>query len=76
MQQRMALSDISGMKGPWSTEGSMLQCRGMPGLSVWSGWVEEHPLRISGCLPYGVFLGKPGKGIIFEMKNKTYPVVN
>jgi len=27
----MALSGISGRRGPWSCEGLMLQCREMPG---------------------------------------------
>jgi hypothetical protein len=27
---------------PWSCEGSMYQCRGMPGLGSRSGWVGEQ----------------------------------
>jgi hypothetical protein len=30
MYQRMDLLDINGRRGPWSFEGSMPQCRGMP----------------------------------------------
>ena len=55
---------IDRRRGPWSCEGSMPQCRGMPGPGSGSGWVGE--------------LGKPGedrgfseeklgKGITFEM---------
>jgi hypothetical protein len=33
------LSGISGRRGPWSCEGSMPQCRGMPGQGVGSGCV-------------------------------------
>jgi hypothetical protein len=31
---------INWRRGPWSCEGSMPQCRGMPGCG--SGWVEEQ----------------------------------
>jgi hypothetical protein len=40
MYQRMALSDINLRRGPWSSEGSMPQCRGMPGQEGGSGWVD------------------------------------
>jgi hypothetical protein len=39
----------------WSCEGSMSQCRGMPGPRSRNGWAGEQGE------------GKPGKGIIFEM---------
>jgi hypothetical protein len=56
--------DINGRRGPWSCEGLMLQCRGMPGQGSGSVWVGEQGMgeRI------GVFReGKPGKGIAFEI---------
>jgi hypothetical protein len=47
--QMMALSGISGRRGPWSCEGSVPQCREMPGQggrSEWVGrWVGAHPHR-------------------------------
>jgi hypothetical protein len=33
---------ISGRRGPRSCEGSMPQCRGMPGPGSGSGWVGEQ----------------------------------
>jgi len=47
----MALYHISGRTGPWLCEGSMPQCRGMPGLGGRKGvgrWVEEHSHRRRG----------------------------
>jgi hypothetical protein len=38
----MALWDINERRGPWSCEGSMSQCRGMPGQGSGSGWVSEQ----------------------------------
>jgi len=38
----MALSVISRRRGPWSCEGSMLQCKGMPGPGSRSEWVGEQ----------------------------------
>ena len=38
----MALSGINGRRGPWSCEGLMPQCRGMPGQGSGSGWVGEQ----------------------------------
>jgi hypothetical protein len=38
MYQRMALLDNSGKRGPWSCEGLMPQCRGIPGQGYGSGW--------------------------------------
>ena len=38
----MAYSDIKGRRGPWSYEGSMPQCGGMPGLGSGSEWVGEQ----------------------------------
>ena len=36
------LWDINERRGPWSHEGSMPQCRGMPGPGSRSGWVDEQ----------------------------------
>jgi hypothetical protein len=38
----MALLDINGKRGPWSSEDSMPQCRGMPEQGSRSGWVGEQ----------------------------------
>jgi hypothetical protein len=38
----VALSVITGKRGPWSGEGSMPRCRGMSGLGRRSGWVGEQ----------------------------------
>ena len=35
-------SDIIGRRSPWSCEGSMPQCRGMPGPGSRSGWGGEQ----------------------------------
>jgi hypothetical protein len=35
------IRDFTGRRGPWSLEGSMPQCRGMPGQGSGSGWVGE-----------------------------------
>ena len=55
---------ISGRKGPWPCEGSMPQCRGMPGPGRGSGWVGEQEPGIENR---GFSEGKLGKGITFEM---------
>jgi hypothetical protein len=55
---------INGRKGPWSCEGSMPQCRGMPGPGSGSGWVGEQG-EGEGDRGFGEI--KPGKGITFEM---------
>jgi hypothetical protein len=60
----MALLDINGRNGPWSCEGSMPQCRGMPGPGSRSGWVGEPGV---GGGDRGFSEGKPGKGITLEM---------
>jgi hypothetical protein len=60
----MALLDISGRRGPWSSEGSMLQGREMPGQGSRSGWVGE---QWEGGWERGFLEGKPGKKITFEM---------
>ena len=54
----MALLDINGRRGPWSCEGSMPQCRRMPGPESKSGWAGEQGER------EGLWFleGKPGKG--------------
>jgi hypothetical protein len=41
--------DISGKRGPWSCEGSIPQCRGIPGWEVvLCGWMVKHPHRSRG----------------------------
>jgi hypothetical protein len=55
----------TSMRGPWSCEGSMPQCRGMPGPGSRSRWVgEQEEGGGNRGLPGE---GEPGKGIIFEM---------
>ena len=49
------LSDISGRGGPWSCEGSMPQCRGMPGRGGRSGWA-------GGCVNTLIEAGEWGMG--------------
>jgi hypothetical protein len=41
MQQRVALSIVNGRRGPWSCEGSMPQCRVMPGPGSGSRWIDD-----------------------------------
>jgi hypothetical protein len=60
----MALLDINGKRGPWFCEGSMPQCRGMPGQGSRSRWVGEQG---EGERDRGFSKRKPGKGITFEM---------
>jgi hypothetical protein len=60
----MALSDINERRIPWSCEGSMTQCREMPGQGSRSGRVGEQG---EGQWDRGVLEGKQGKGIAFEM---------
>ena len=48
------LWDINERRGPWSHEGSMPQCRGMPGQGSGRGWVSEQW--------EGVFRGEMRKG--------------
>jgi hypothetical protein len=38
----MVLWDIKERRSPWSYEGLMLQCKGMPGQGSRSGWVVEQ----------------------------------
>jgi hypothetical protein len=38
----MPLLEINGRRGPWFCEGSMPQCRGMPGQEIRSVWVGEQ----------------------------------
>ena len=60
----MALLEISGRRGPWSCDVSMLQCRRMPGQGSRGGWVGEQR---EGGLDRGYSEWKPGKGITFEV---------
>jgi hypothetical protein len=62
----MALLDINGRRGSWFCEGLMTQCRVMPGQGSGSEWVGEQG-KGDGIGGIGGFLGKPGKGITFEM---------
>jgi hypothetical protein len=52
------------MRGPWSSEGSILQYKRMPGPGSWSGWVQEQG---QGGENSGFLEGKLGKEITFEM---------
>ena len=60
----MALLDINGRRGPQSWEGSMPQCRRIPGRGGGSGWMVEHTHR-SREREDGI--GDFGQGITFEM---------
>jgi hypothetical protein len=60
----MALLDINGRKGPWSCEGLIPQCRGMPEQGNRSGWVGEQG-EGEGDREFSD--GEPGNGITFEM---------
>jgi hypothetical protein len=60
----MALLDINGRRVPWSCEGSMAQCRVIPGQGTGSGWVGEQG---EGGWDRRFWEGKPGKEISFEM---------
>ena len=55
----MTLLVINGRRVPWSCEGSMPQCRVMPGPRSGSGWVGEQG---EGREDRGFSEGKPGKG--------------
>jgi hypothetical protein len=55
-------------RGLWSCEGSMPQCREMPGSGSRSGWVCERGWGVGGGVgDRGFSEGKLGKGITFEM---------
>ena len=60
----VAENGINGRRGPWSCEGSMPQCRGMPRQRSRSKWVGEQGVE-GGDREFSE--GKPGKGIRFEM---------
>jgi hypothetical protein len=60
------LLDINERRGPCPCEGSMPQCRGMPGQVSGSGWVDKQWEEKWNS----VFGGKQGAGITFEMKIK------
>jgi hypothetical protein len=59
----MALSGIIEKGGLWSCEGSMPQCRGMPGMSRWVSPLIEEGVEMG----WGFLKGKPEKRITFEM---------
>jgi hypothetical protein len=64
----MVLLGIYGRRGPWSFEGSMPQCRGMPGQGGKSGrWVGEH-LHISRGKVHGISKKKRGKKMNVTLK--------
>ena len=68
--QRMALLGNNGRICPWSSEGSILQCRGMPGQGGSSGWMGMGaPVWKQGERGWemGFLEEKLGKGITFEM---------
>jgi hypothetical protein len=44
----VALLVVNGRRGSWSCEGSILLCRGMPGLGSRSGWVGKQEDREGG----------------------------
>ena len=54
-QQKMALLDIKGRRGPWSWKGSMLQCRAMPGQGRGRGLIGEPG---KGKVAYRIFRGR------------------
>ena len=55
----MALWDINERRGPQYCEGSMSQCRGMPGQVIRSGWDSEQG---EGEWDRGIFRGEMRKG--------------
>jgi hypothetical protein len=60
----MALSDINGRRGPWSCEGSMSQCREMPGQGSgeWvGGWRNTLTEAGRGGMGLEVFRGETRK---------------
>jgi hypothetical protein len=59
--------DINGRRGPWSCEGSMPQCRGMPGWGGKSGWGNTFIEAGGGEWDRGLQEGGLGKGITFEI---------
>jgi hypothetical protein len=60
----MALLDINGKRGPWSCEGLIPQCKGMPGPGSRSEWVgEQREGR-------GVYRGETRKGDNIWNENK------
>jgi hypothetical protein len=55
---------LNGKRGPWSCEGPMPQCSGMPAPGSWSGWVGEQGEERG---DRRLWEGKPGKEITFEV---------
>ena len=53
-----------GGGGPWSGEGAMHQCKGIPGPESGSGWVGEQGKRGA---DRGFSVGKPGMRTTFAM---------
>jgi hypothetical protein len=60
------LWDINERRGPWSCEGSMPQCREMPGQGSGSVWVGKQG-KGGGEWDREFLEGKQEKGITFEM---------
>jgi hypothetical protein len=65
------LLGINGRRGPWSYEGSMLQCRGMPGWGGRSGWAGKSGNTLieaeDGGWDRGFLVENQEKGITFKM---------
>jgi hypothetical protein len=62
------LISITRRRGPWSYEGLMPQCRGMPGRRGGSGWVGSTFIEAGGGgWDRGFAEGKPGEQISSEM---------
>jgi hypothetical protein len=60
----MAEPVINGRRGLWFCEGSMPQCKGMPGPGSRSGWVGEQE---EGGADRQFSERKPGKATTFEI---------
>jgi hypothetical protein len=66
------MSGINGRRGPWTCEGPMSHCRGIPrhgGRSGWLGGGNSFIEAGGGGLDRGLE-GRPRKGLTFEMQIK------
>ena len=69
----MDLLDVSRRNGFWAHEGSMLKCRGMPGLEDESGWMGGGASSQRGWyrgLHRGLLGGRHERGMTSEMQIK------